>query len=40
MAMSRLSSEQIAQMMEAYTENKNASYEENLEKFAEIRQSV
>lgn len=36
MAMSRLSSEQIAQMMEAYTENKNASYEKNLEKLGAI----
>ncbi len=30
MAMSNLSNEQIAQMMEAYTENQNASYEKNL----------
>lgn len=36
MAMSRLSSEQIAQMMEAYTENKNASYEKNLDKLGAI----
>lgn len=31
MAMSKLSSEQIAKMMETYTQNKNASYEKNLE---------
>ncbi len=30
MAMSRLSSEEIARMMEAYTSNKDASYEKNL----------
>ncbi len=36
MAMSRLSSEEIAKMMETYTENKNASYEKNLEKLAAI----
>ena len=36
MAMSRLSSEEIAALMEAYTENKNASYEKNLEKLGAI----
>ncbi len=36
MAMSRLSSEQIAEMMETYTENKNASYEKNLEKLGAV----
>ena len=36
MAMSRLSTEQIAQMMEAYTENANASYDKNLEKLGAI----
>ena len=36
MAMSQLSNEQIAQMMEAYNENKNASYEKNLQKLGAI----
>ncbi|MCI8759685.1 MAG: ABC transporter ATP-binding protein/permease [Clostridia bacterium] len=36
MAMSQLSSEQIAKMMETYTANKDASYEKNLEKLAAI----
>lgn len=36
MAMSRLSSEEIAELMNAYTENKNASYEKNLSKLAAI----
>ena len=36
MAMSRLSSEEIAKMMETYTQNKEASYEKNLEKLASI----
>ena len=36
MAMSRLSSEEIAKMMETYTANKNASYVKNLEKLAAI----
>ena len=36
MAMSKLSSEEIAQLMEAYTENKNASYEKNLQKLGAI----
>lgn len=36
MAMSRLSSEEIAKMMETYTANKDASYEKNLEKLAAI----
>ena len=36
MAMTRLSSEEIAKMMEAYTANKDASYEKNLEKLAAI----
>lgn len=36
MAMSRLSNEQIAELMEAYSENKNASYEKNLQKLAGI----
>lgn len=35
-AMSKLSSEEIAKMMEAYTENKNASYEKNLIKLGAI----
>ncbi len=34
--MSKLTSEQLAQVMEAYTQNKNASYENNLEKLAAI----
>lgn len=36
MAMSRLSSEEIAALMSAYTENKNASYEKNLKKLGAI----
>ena len=36
MAMASLSAEEIAQMMEAYTENKEASYEKNLEKLGAI----
>ena len=36
MAMSNLSNEQIAQMMEAYTENKNASYDKNLQTLSAI----
>ncbi|MBP3801876.1 MAG: ABC transporter ATP-binding protein/permease [Clostridia bacterium] len=36
MAMSRLNTEQIAQMMEAYTQNRNATYEKNLEKMGAI----
>lgn len=36
MVMSKLSSEQIAEMMQAYTENKNASYEKNLDKLGAI----
>ncbi len=36
MAMSRLNSEEIAKMMEAYTANKDASYEKNLQKLAAI----
>lgn len=36
MAMSRLSSEEIAKMMETYTENRNATYEKNLEKLGAI----
>lgn len=36
MAMSKLSSEEIAKMMETYTANKEASYEKNLEKLAAI----
>lgn len=35
-AMSRLSSEEIANLMEAYTENKNASYDKNLIKLGAI----
>ncbi len=35
-AMSKLSSEEIAKMMETYTENKNASYEKNLKKLGAI----
>ena len=35
-ALRNLSSEQIAKMMEAYTQNKNASYEKNLEKMGAI----
>lgn len=36
MAMSRLSNEEIAELMQAYSENKNASYEKNLEKLGSI----
>ncbi|WP_330692395.1 ABC transporter ATP-binding protein/permease, partial [Romboutsia ilealis] len=36
MAMSRLNSEQIASLMEAYNENKNASYDKNLNKLGAI----
>ena len=36
MAMRALSTEQIAQMMEAYTQNKNATYEKNLNKMGAI----
>ena len=36
MAMSKLSSEEIAALMNAYTENKNASYEKNLRKLGAI----
>lgn len=36
MAMSKLSSKEIAKMMETYTANKDASYERNLEKLAAI----
>lgn len=36
MAMSRLSSEEIAELMTAYTENKNASYEKNLLKLGAV----
>lgn len=36
MAMSRLSSEEIAALMNAYTENKNATYEKNLQKLGAI----
>ena len=36
MAMSKLSSEEIAKMMEAYTSNKNASYEKNLKTLGAI----
>lgn len=36
MAMSMLSSEEIAKMMETYTANKDASYEKNLEKLAAV----
>ena len=36
MQLSRLSSQQIADLMEAYTENKNASYEKNLQKLGAI----
>ena len=36
MAMSRLSSEEITALMNAYTENKNASYEKNLRKLGAI----
>lgn len=36
MALASLSAEEIAQMMEAYSENKEASYEKNLEKLGAI----
>ena len=36
MAMARLSSEEIADLMEAYSENRNASYEKNMEKLGAI----
>ena len=36
MAMSKLSNEEIAEMMETYTENKNATYEKNLQKLGSI----
>lgn len=36
MAMSQLSSEEIAELMEAYAENKNASFEKNLQKLGAI----
>lgn len=36
MAMSKLSNEEIAALMSAYTENKNASYEKNLQKLGAI----
>ena len=36
MAMSKLSSEEIAKMMEAYTQNKDASYEKNLQTLGAI----
>lgn len=36
MAMSKLSSEEIAKMMETYTANKDASYEKNLEKLSAV----
>ena len=36
MAMSKLSNEEIAKMMETYTENTNASYESNLEKLGAV----
>ena len=36
MAMSQLSNEQIAEMMEVYNENKNASYDKNLKKLGAI----
>ena len=36
MAMSQLSNEEIAKMMEAYAENKNASYESNLKKLGAV----
>ena len=36
MAMSNLSSEAIAKMMETYSENKNASYEKNLQKLGAV----
>ena len=36
MAMSKLSSEEIAQMMETYTANKDSSYEKNLQKLGAV----
>ncbi len=36
MAMSQMSNEQIAEMMEAYSENRNASYEKNLKKLGAV----
>ncbi len=36
MAMANLSNEQIAQMMQAYAENKNASYEKNLKQLGAV----
>ena len=36
MAMRNLSNEQIAQLMQAYTENKNASYEKNLKQLGAV----
>ena len=36
MAMSKLSGEEISKLMEAYTQNKDASYEKNLEKLAAV----
>lgn len=36
MAMSKLSSEEIAELMNAYTENKNASYDKNMQKLGAI----
>ncbi len=36
MAMSRLNNEQIAKLMDAYTKNKDATYEKNLEKMGAI----
>ena len=36
MAMARLSSEEIADLMQAYSENRNASYEKNMEKLGAI----
>ncbi len=36
MAMSNLSSEEIAKMIETYSENKNASYEKNLQKLGAV----
>ena len=36
MAMSKLSNEEIAKMMEAYTSNKDASYEKNLTKLGAV----
>ncbi len=36
MAMAKLSAEELSQMMEAYTENMNSSYEKNLEKLGAV----